>query len=120
MKKNLLIAALAVFGCASAFAQEAGESVTERLVPTADTYLRMNNTGDNGGKSTMEIWTATYNPQIQIFAEFETKRPFFESSFKTKRPKKDLHATRTTKPEIRAKITLFRAWALSSTIQQAI
>ncbi len=61
-----------------------------------------------------------YNPQIQIFAEFETKRPFFESSFKTKRPKKDLHATRTTKPEIRAKITLFRAWALSSTIQQAI
>lgn len=34
--------------------------------------------------------------------------------------KKDLHATRTTKPEIRAKITLFRAWALSSTIQQAI
>lgn len=59
MKKNLLIAALAVFGCASAFAQEAGESVTERLVPTADTYLRMNNTGNNGGKSTMEIWTAT-------------------------------------------------------------
>ena len=64
--------------------------------------------------------TQIYNPQIQIFAEFETKRPFFESSFKTKRPKKDLHATRTTKPEIRAKITLFRAWALSSTIQQAI
>ena len=61
-----------------------------------------------------------YNPQIQIFAEFETKRPFFECSFKTKRSKKDLHATRTTEPEIRAKITLFRAWALSSTIQQAI
>ena len=61
-----------------------------------------------------------YNPQIQIFAESETKRPFFECSFKTKRTKKDLRTTQTIKPEIRAKITLFRAWALSSTIQQAI
>ena len=59
MKKNLLIAALAIFGCASAFAQEATETVTERLTPTADTYLRMGNTGNNGGKTTMEIWTAT-------------------------------------------------------------
>ena len=31
-----------------------------------------------------------YNPQIQIFAESETKRPFFECSFKTKRTKKGL------------------------------
>ena len=59
-----------------------------------------------------------YNPQIQIFAESETKRPFFECSFKTKRTKKDLRTTQTIKPEIRAKITLFRA--LSNTIQQAI
>ena len=61
---------------------------------------------------------SVYNPQIQIFAETEMKRPFFERSTKTKRPKKDLRTTQTTKPEIRAKITLFRA--LSSTIQQAI
>lgn len=50
-----------------------------------------------------------YNPQIQIFAESETKRPFFECSFKTKRTKKDLRTTQTTKPEIRAKTALFRA-----------
>ena len=61
---------------------------------------------------------AKYNPQIQIFAEYETKRPFFKRSTKTKRPKKDLRTTQTIKPEIRAKITLFRA--LSNTIQQAI
>lgn len=30
----------------------------------------------------------TYNPQIQIFAKSETKRPFFECSFKTKRSKR--------------------------------
>ena len=59
-----------------------------------------------------------YNPQIQIFAETETKRPFFERSTKTKRSKKDLRTTHTTKPEIRAKTTLFRA--LSNIIQQAI
>ena len=51
----------------------------------------------------------SYNPQIQIFAESETKRPFFECSFKTKRTKKDLRTTQTTKPEIRAKTALFRA-----------
>lgn len=51
-----------------------------------------------------------YNPQIQIFAESETKRPFFKCSFKTKRTKKDLRTTQTIKPEIRAKITLFRVW----------
>lgn len=34
--------------------------------------------------------THFYNPQIQIFAESETKRPFFECSFKTKRTKKGL------------------------------
>ena len=44
-----------------------------------------------------------YNPQIQIFAKSETKRHFFECSFKTKRSKKDLHTTQTIKPEIRAK-----------------
>lgn len=59
MKKNLLTAALAVFCCANMYAQEAGEAVTERLEPTADTYLRMNNTANNGEKTTMEIWTAT-------------------------------------------------------------
>lgn len=59
MKKNLLIAALAIFGCANMYAQEASETVTERLEPTADTYLRMGNTADNGGKTTMEIWTST-------------------------------------------------------------
>ena len=59
MKKNLLIAALAIFGCASAFAQEAAETATERLTPTADTFLRMGNTANNGEKTTMEIWTAT-------------------------------------------------------------
>lgn len=37
----------------------------------------------------MDIW-GKYNPQIQIFAESETKRPFFECSFKTKRTKKGL------------------------------
>lgn len=34
--------------------------------------------------------SVNYNPQIQIFAESETKRPFFECSFKTKRTKKGL------------------------------
>lgn len=36
------------------------------------------------------VFTCIYNPQIQIFAESETKRPFFECSFKTKRTKKGL------------------------------
>ena len=48
-------------------------------------------------------WRDIYNPQIQIFAKSETKRHFFECSFKTKRSKKDLHTTQTIKPEIRAK-----------------
>lgn len=59
MKKNILVAALAVFGCASALAQAAGETVTERFAPTADTYLRMNNTQNNGGKTSLEVWTST-------------------------------------------------------------
>ena len=54
MKKNLLIAALAIFGCATGFAQEA-ETVTTKLPLTADTYLRKGNTGNNGGKSIIEI-----------------------------------------------------------------
>lgn len=54
MKKNLLIAALAIFGCATGFAQEA-EMEQAKLYPTADTYLRKGNTGNNGGKSIIEI-----------------------------------------------------------------
>lgn len=69
MKKNLLIAALAIFGCASMYAQEASETVTERLEPTADTYLRMNNKADNGGKTTMEIWTST-DEELKITNDF--------------------------------------------------
>ncbi len=63
MKKNLLIAALAIFGCATGFAQGAETTVTERLEPTADTYLRMGNTDNNGGKATMEMWTSTDEAQ---------------------------------------------------------
>lgn len=69
MKKNLLIAALAIFGCANMYAQEASETVTERLEPTADTYLRMGNTADNGGKTTMEIWTST-DEELKITNDF--------------------------------------------------
>lgn len=59
MKKNLLIAALAIFGCATGFAQEA-EETTEKLLPTADTYLRYDSPNDagNGGKSVIEIKSA--------------------------------------------------------------
>lgn len=60
--------------------------------------------------SIRKLYPEYYNPQIQIFAESETKRPFFKCSFKTKRTKKDLRTTQTIKPEIRAKITLFRVW----------
>lgn len=44
----------------------------------------------DGSVSVMDDVTTIYNPQIQIFAESETKRPFFECSFKTKRTKKGL------------------------------
>ncbi len=43
MKKNLLIAALAIFGCATGFAQEAGEDATERYIDVKnDVSLRWN------------------------------------------------------------------------------
>lgn len=58
MKKNLLIAALAIFGCATGFAQET-ETVTETLTPTADTYLRKGNKQDNGSKSVIEFHSTT-------------------------------------------------------------
>lgn len=54
MKKNLLIAALAVFGCANIYAQD-GEKLTETLSPTADTYLRYDNTAKHGAESIIEI-----------------------------------------------------------------
>ena len=52
MKKNLLIAVLAVFSCGRAFAQEAGESENGRLVAPDDPDLSLNNTCDNCGKKT--------------------------------------------------------------------
>ena len=69
MKKNLLIAALAIFGCATGFAQESSETGPEKLDPTADTWLRLNNTQDHGGDKTMEIWTA-YDESNNITNDF--------------------------------------------------
>lgn len=69
MKKNLLIAALTIFGCANMYAQEASETVTERLEPTADTYLRMNNTANHGKEQTMQIWTG-FNSETEITNDF--------------------------------------------------
>lgn len=61
-----------------------------------------------------------YNPQIQIFAESETKRPFFECSFKTKRTKKGLAHNTNNKARNKSQNHSISGLALSSTIQQAI
>lgn len=69
MKKNLLIAALAVLGCATGFAQEAGTQKKE-IGATADTWVRMGNTTDkNEAKPTLEIWTG-YNADNEVTADF--------------------------------------------------
>ena len=61
-----------------------------------------------------------YNPQIQIFAESETKRPFFKCSFKTKRTKKGLAHNTNNKARNKSQNHSISGLALSSTIQQAI
>lgn len=60
MKKNLLIAALAIFGCATGFAQEAEESSTtpKTEYPTIDTWVRSDNMNAHGTEETLQIWTA--------------------------------------------------------------
>lgn len=69
MKKNLLIAALAIFGCATGFAQETGTQKKD-IDATADTWVRMNNTTDkNEAKPTLEIWTG-YNADNEVTADF--------------------------------------------------
>ena len=61
-----------------------------------------------------------YNPQIQIFAKSETKRHFFECSFKTKRTKKGLAHNTNNKARNKSQNHSISGLALSSTIQQAI
>ena len=62
------------------------------LIPLVSSYTSpvLLNISPNFSLLSVAVGCGVYNPQIQIFAEFETKRPFFESSFKTKRPKKGL------------------------------
>ena len=60
MKKNLLIAALTIFGCATGFAQASSDTGPERIYPTADTFVRSSAADNNyGDKDAMEIWTAS-------------------------------------------------------------
>lgn len=101
--KKVLLAALAILVCSlSAFGQ--GDRIRKyQILEYEENYYQM-----------------IYNPQIQIFAESETKRPFFKCSFKTKRTKKGLAHNTNNKARNKSQNHSISGLALSSTIQQAI
>ena len=60
MKKNLLLVALALFGCANVFAQEDAETLKETFTPTSDTFVRSSAADKKfGSDDNMEIFTSS-------------------------------------------------------------
>ena len=60
MKKNLLLVALALFGCANVFAQEDAEVLKETFTPTSDTFVRSSAADKKyGSDDNMEIFTSS-------------------------------------------------------------